>query len=51
MKRDEALLTKAIGEAAMLKKQLQNAKTTERVIIQPVAMPGVKTSKGAPSGE
>jgi len=51
MKRDEALLHKAISEATALKKQLANVKTHERLIVQPVAMPGVKNTKGVPAGQ
>ena len=42
MKRDEALLKKALSEAEKYKRQLQNVKPKERLIVQPVAMPGAK---------
>ena len=53
MKRDEALLKKAITDAEKYKKQLQTQKPPqERLIVQPVAMPGVKAARGqAKAGE
>jgi len=48
MKRDEALLKKAIADAAKYKKELASQKpkvsvvTKDRLIVQPVAMPGAK---------
>ena len=54
MKRDEALLKKAIGEAARLKKQMQNMKPTkvvqEKLLVQPIAMPGAK-GQGSAKGD
>ena len=47
MKRDEALLKKALEEASRLKKQVANQKTQERLIVQPVAMPGAKAQPRA----
>lgn len=44
IKRDEALLKKQVEEVSRLKKQLQNQKPQERLIVQPVAMAGVKAS-------
>lgn len=55
MKRDEALLKKAIDEAGKLKKQMQNMKpkveVQEKVIVQPMAIAGVKGRATAKAGE
>ena len=48
MKRDEALLKSKIQECEKYKKIVGSQKTTERLIVQPVAMPGVKPQRGAP---
>ena len=47
MKRDEALLKKTLEESNRLKKQVANQKThvQERLIVQPVAMAGVKATR------
>ena len=50
MKRDEALLKKAISEASRLKKQMQNMKPIEKLLVQPVAMPGAK-ARGKEAGD
>lgn len=48
LKRDEALLKAKIQEAEKYKKIVGSTKTTERVLVQPVAMPGVKNMRGQP---
>ena len=47
MRRDEALLKKSMEEVTKLKKQLATQKTSERLIVQPVAMPGAKSTAKA----
>lgn len=47
MRRDEALLKKSMEEVNRLKKQLSTQKTSERLIVQPVAMPGAKATAKA----
>ena len=48
MKRDEALLKAKISEAEKYKKIVASQKPQERLIVQPVAMPGVKSTRGLP---
>ena len=48
LKRDEALLKSKISEAEKYKKIVSSQKPQERLIVQPVAMPGVKNTRGQP---
>lgn len=52
LKRDENLLKSKIAEAEKYKKIVASQKPQERLIVQPVAMPGVKARAGqAKAGE